>query len=131
MNSIKLLHSRAPETPEVLCDPEQLKQVLLNLVINAIEASPFGSEILLRAQKEARMTVIDVEDGGKGISEDASDRIFDPFFTTKTNGTGLGFAISSTIVSQHGGTLSFHKNGRAGTTFRIELPENQRHADVQ
>ncbi len=131
MNSIKLLHSRAPKTPEVICDPEQLKQVLLNLVINAIEASPFGSEILLRAQKEAGTTVIDVEDGGKGIPEDASDRIFDPFFTTKTNGTGLGLAISSTIVSQHGGTLSFHKNGRAGTTFRIELTENQRHADVQ
>jgi two-component system, NtrC family, sensor histidine kinase HydH len=127
---IKLLHARKPETPEVVCDPEQLKQVLLNLVINAIEASPHGSEISLTVQKDGERTLIEVEDGGKGIPEEAADRIFDPFFTTKTNGTGLGLAISSMIVSQHSGTLSFHKNGRGGTTFRIELPGNQGNADV-
>ena len=73
---IKLLHSRKPETPEVICDPEQLKQVLLNLVINAIEASPCGSDIRLRVQKDVEKTMIEVEDSGKEIlPEEAVDQI--------------------------------------------------------
>lgn len=110
---------------EIDCDPEQLKQVLLNLVINAIEASPAGSAIYLRTMGAEHGTAIEIEDRGSGISNDAADRIFDPFFTTKPKGTGLGLAVSSMIVSQHGGTLSFRENPQGGTTFRIELPANQ------
>lgn len=110
---------------EIECDPEQLKQVLLNLVINAIEASPSGSEIRLRTLALKSGTAIEIEDDGSGIPADAVDRIFDPFFTTKPKGTGLGLAISSMIVSQHGGTLSFRAGPRSGTIFRIELPAGQ------
>lgn len=131
ISGISLQHARAEAESDVACDPEQLKQVLLNLVINAIEASPAGSEILLRTRNETVSTVVEVEDRGTGIPEGAVDQIFDPFFTTKTNGTGLGLAISSMIVSQHNGTLSFHNNMRGGTTFRIELPARQEHANVQ
>jgi signal transduction histidine kinase len=124
-NHIAIVYKSEQQTPEIECDPEQLKQVLLNLVINAIEASPSDSEIrLLTRQHDDRIT-IEVEDQGTGITEDVSDRIFDPFFTTKPKGTGLGLAVSSIIVAHHGGTLSFHKNERRGTTFRIELPVEQ------
>jgi len=125
LNHNTVSYERPAQEAEIDCDPEQLKQVLLNLVINAIEASPAGSEIRLRTLAREGGTVIEIEDHGSGIPQDAVERIFDPFFTTKPKGTGLGLAISSMIVSQHGGTLSFHDNPRGGTTFRIELPANQ------
>ncbi len=111
--------------PEIECDPEQLKQVLLNLVINAIDASPADSEIRLRPIMEGDRISIEVEDHGSGIPMDIVEQVYDPFFTTKAKGTGLGLAISSMIVSQHHGTLSFRRNPGGGTTFRIELPASQ------
>lgn len=110
---------------EIECDPEQLKQVLLNLVINAIEASPADSQIHLRSIKNGGCIAIEVEDHGNGISDAIAEHIYDPFFTTKPGGTGLGLAISSMIVSQHNGTLSCCTNSAGGTTFRIELPVSQ------
>jgi two-component system, NtrC family, sensor histidine kinase HydH len=104
------------------CDPEQLRQVLLNLVINAIEASTTGSTIYLRTRMEKHRLFMEVEDSGSGIPASVADHIFDPFFTTKPDGTGLGLAISSMIATQHGGTLSFHDNANGGTTFQIDLP---------
>jgi signal transduction histidine kinase len=121
---IRLVH-QTTACPEIECDPEQLKQVLLNLVINAIEASPADSEIRLRPIVENGSVSIEVADNGSGIADDIVDQIYDPFFTTKTKGTGLGLAISSMIVSQHNGTLSFHRNPGGGTTFRLELPSIQ------
>jgi two-component system, NtrC family, sensor histidine kinase HydH len=121
ISRISLVRNPAVECPEVECDPEQLKQVLLNLVINAIEASPEGSEIRLRTMAERKKVSIEVEDSGSGIPDEIAVQIFDPFFTTKAKGTGLGLAVSSMIVAQHNGSLSFHKNVRGGTTFRLEL----------
>lgn len=120
--SIAIRHEPLAHCPEIHCDPEQLRQVLLNLVLNAIEASPVQSSILLRTVVEDRRICMEVEDCGTGIPAEMAERIFDPFFTTKPKGTGLGLAISSSIISQHGGALTFHKNPRGGTTFRIELP---------
>jgi signal transduction histidine kinase len=125
LNSSTLSYEPSARAVEIDCDPEQLKQVLLNLVINAIEASPAESEIRLRTLIQKDTTAIEIEDDGNGIPEEAVERIFDPFFTTKPKGTGLGLAISSMIVAQHGGTLSFHGNPNGGTTFRIDLPQNQ------
>ena len=122
---ITLVLNSPRQGAEIDCDPEQLKQVLLNLIINAIEASPAHSAVRLSARMEQTRLLIDVEDEGSGIPDEVSDRIFDPFFTTKPQGTGLGLAVSSTIVSQHGGTLSFHRKLPQGTTFRIELPVGQ------
>ncbi|HTJ30925.1 MAG TPA: ATP-binding protein [Acidobacteriaceae bacterium] len=107
---------------EVECDPEQIKQVLLNLVINAVEASPVGAVIQLRSKRKSGQITIEVEDRGSGISDAIMEQIYDPFFTTKATGTGLGLAISSMIVSQHNGALSFTKNANGGTTFCVELP---------
>lgn len=122
---IRIFYDRGSEPHEIACDPEQLRQVLLNLVINAIEASTAGTTVHLRTRMEKRKLLIEVEDGGSGIPADVADHIFDPFFTTKPDGTGLGLAISSMIATQHGGTLSFHDNDKGGTTFQIDLPADQ------
>ena len=125
VSNISLAHEAVPDCPEIECDPEQIRQVLLNLVINAIDASPSGSQVLLRTLIAANRISIEVEDKGNGIPDEIADRIFDPFFTTKAKGTGLGLSVSSTIVEQHGGALSFRRNPLGGTTFRIELPCSQ------
>lgn len=119
---ISIHHEALAQCPEIDCDPEQLRQVLLNLLINAIEASPAHTLIVLRTVVENHHVCMEVEDAGAGIPDEMAEHIFDPFFTTKPKGTGLGLAISSTIIAQHGGTLTFRKNIRGGTTFRIELP---------
>ena len=122
--SVLLVHAPSGGA-DVPCDPEQMRQVLINLVLNAIEASPSGAEVQLFANCTADHVSIDIDDAGAGIPDGDADHIFDPFFTTKATGTGLGLAISSTIVSQHNGALSFHRNARGGATFRIELPLSQ------
>jgi two-component system, NtrC family, sensor histidine kinase HydH len=116
---------------DIECDPEQLKQVLLNLVLNAIEASPADSAVNLSIHSEGDRLLIEVADQGAGIAGEMADRIFDPFFTTKTTGTGLGLAISSMIVSHHGGALSFRNNADRGATFRVELPVRQEGVNAQ
>jgi signal transduction histidine kinase len=103
----------------------------LNLVLNAIEASPADTLIVLRTILEDGRMCIEVEDCGAGIPDEMAQHIFDPFFTTKPRGTDLGLAISSTIVAQHGGALTFRKNARGGTTFRIELPLGQETAHAR
>ena len=120
--NVSLRYEAVASCPEIECDPEQLKQVLLNLLINAIEASPPNASIFLRTVVANGTLAIEVQDQGTGISEEHLDHIFDPFFTTKPKGTGLGLAISSTIVAQHGGSLGFRTGSGSGAIFRIELP---------
>jgi len=107
--------------PEIECDSEQLKQVLLNLVINAIQATGKGV-VRLRASARNGVATISVEDQGEGIPAADQHRIFDPFFTTKERGTGLGLAIASKIVEQHGGMLRADSVPGHGLTMTVELP---------
>jgi len=109
------------------CDPEQLKQVLLNLLMNANQAMPHAGIVLLEAQRRGTSVDIDVHDQGCGIDEENLDRIFDPFFTTKGNGTGLGLSVAHQIVSQHSGTLTIVRNSPQGVTMRVSLPLPPRH----
>ena len=111
-----------PGLSTVECDPEQLKQVLLNLVMNAIQAMPRGGNIVLAAQQDETTGTIEVRDQGCGMSDDDLDRMFDPFFTTKERGSGLGLSVAHQIVSQHKGTLTVARNSSEGTTIRISLP---------
>src|ERR1022692_4316406 len=111
-----------PDLPMLECDPEQLKQVLLNLVMNANQAMPHGGTVLLEAQRDGANISIDVHDQGSGIDEDNLDRIFDPFFTTKENGTGLGLSVALQIASQHRGMLTIVRNSPHGVTVRLSLP---------
>jgi signal transduction histidine kinase len=112
--------------PELECDPEQMKQVLINLTMNAIQASPPDGAVWLSGWASPGRVYISVRDEGCGIPAEQQDQIFDPFFTTKENGTGLGLAIASMIVAQHGGLLSARKNEGQGMIFELELPRDRR-----
>jgi signal transduction histidine kinase len=109
------------DLPEIECDSEQLKQVLLNLVINAIQATRQGI-VELQAAVRGRWAVITVRDEGTGIPPEHQERIFDPFYTTKDNGTGLGLAIACKIVEQHGGTLTAANAPERGLDIVVQLP---------
>lgn len=119
---IQLRIDSAPELPAIACDPEQIKQVLLNLTINSVQAMPDGGEIVLLTRVDGGRVVIDVKDQGPGISAEYLDKIFDPFFTTKDTGTGLGLSVAHQIVSQHGGILNAKNNSERGATFSLSLP---------
>jgi signal transduction histidine kinase len=112
----------APGLPSVECDPEQLEQVLLNLMINAIEASPDGETITLSAGAQTSKVAIGVMDRGHGVAPAHIDRLFDPFFTTKEHGTGLGLPVAHQIVGQMGGSLNAQPNSDRGMTFSVVLP---------
>ena len=120
--AIVLQKDAPPDLPLVECDPEQLKQVLLNLLINAIQASPSNSRVILSAHNEGPNVSIQVQDEGCGISPNIREQIFDPFFTTKETGTGLGLSVAHQIVEHHGGTLIAQPNPGAGMTFSVVLP---------
>ena len=128
-SSIDLTVESAVET-RILADPEQLKQVLINLVQNAADALSKGGTIKLRAVESrialaGRMRdvlIIEVEDNGTGIPPEVQKRLFDPFFTTKQSGTGLGLSIAARIVDKHAGALRFQTAVSRGTTFGVVLP---------
>jgi two-component system, NtrC family, sensor histidine kinase HydH len=106
----------------VRVDAEQIKQVLLNLVINALQAMPNGGRLVLRTQRaENAMVAIEVEDEGGGVDQAIISRLFDPFFTTKEKGIGLGLSIAYKIAAQHGGALTV-RNGARGAIFQLLLP---------
>lgn len=106
----------------LVSDPEQLKQVLLNLVINAIQAMPNGGAVIMSAAAEAENAIIQVRDQGCGVSENEMKHLYDPFFTTKETGTGLGLPVAHQIVAQLGGSLTARNNPEGGMTFSVQLP---------
>lgn len=110
--------------PEIVGDPQQLQQVFLNLLLNAAEAVPEGGTITVRTvqNKQGKTVAIFVQDTGKGIPAELMEKIFQPFFTTKGKGTGLGLAVSKTIVEEHGGSIVVSNNVSGGVTFMITLP---------
>ncbi len=108
--------------PEVECDGEQIKQVLLNLLINAIQASPDGAAITVSLRAGDKAVVASVRDHGCGMTAEQMERLFDPFFTTKEAGTGLGLPVAYRIIQQHGGRIWAERDPEAGMTFSFELP---------
>jgi signal transduction histidine kinase len=112
------------ELPDVSCTPQQLRQVFVNLLLNASQAISPGGRIRLATRVEASRAVVVIEDDGAGIAPEILDRIFDPFFTTKPvgEGTGLGLGIAYQIVRGHGGTIRVDSAPGRGARFRVELP---------
>ncbi|MFQ5825390.1 MAG: PAS domain-containing sensor histidine kinase, partial [bacterium] len=110
--------------PEVLVDPKQIEQVLLNLIINAVQAMPQGGCLTVSTgyHMENKSVSISVKDTGVGISEESRDEVFQPFYTTKAKGVGLGLALCKEVVLRHNGKISFDSKVGLGTTFTIELP---------
>lgn len=115
-----------PNLPKVCCDEGQLQQVMLVLLVNAIEAMPEKGSLTVRSRAagDGREIVISVKDSGSGIAPDVMPHIFEPFFTTKaeTNGSGLGLAIAHGIIAQHGGSITVQSEPGRGAEFTISLP---------
>jgi signal transduction histidine kinase len=107
---------------QVSIDPQQIEQALLNVVLNAIQATPAGRRIVIRQGVEGDEALVDVIDQGSGIAPNHLPKVFSPFFTTREGGTGLGLAIASRIVTAHQGRIDVHDTSRIGTCFRFRLP---------
>jgi PAS domain S-box-containing protein len=113
---------RLDPAPPVQARGAELREVLINLVLNAVDAMPRGGRITLETRAEPDWAVLSVADTGPGIPPEVRRRIFEPFFTTKETGTGLGLSIVSGIVSSYGGTIDLESQVGVGTTFTIRLP---------
>jgi len=113
------LHGAAPR---VHGDPRRLKEALINLVSNAIEATPSGGTISLRVRHGGDAILLDVSDTGRGIPPEDLERLGTSFFTTRPNGTGLGVVLAQGVIAQHGGSLSYVSSVGKGTTATISLP---------
>ncbi|MGQ0506215.1 MAG: ATP-binding protein [Myxococcaceae bacterium] len=117
------LHTELAPSLGVKVDPDQLTQILVNLVKNAIEVLPKGGDIWVRTRRVQHHAVIEVEDSGPGIRPEHRARIFEPYFTTKEGGTGLGLAIAARICQEHGGGLDVDAGTEGtGALFRVRLP---------
>jgi signal transduction histidine kinase len=119
--TVVLNEDLAADLPPVNCDYNQIKQVIINLLINALDAVDKHGVITLRTWHRRNKTSLAVEDNGKGISPEIIHNIFNPFFTTKTRGTGLGLAISKKIAKEHGGDLTVESTPGKGSTFTLIL----------
>jgi two-component system sensor histidine kinase AtoS len=114
------------ELPQIEADPSQLQQVLLNLLLNAIDTIEVSGTITAISRIEGSDCVwIEISDTGKGMSEASLEKIFNPFFTTKSKGTGLGLSICKRLIEQHGGNIEVHSSLYSGTSFVITLPLRQ------
>jgi signal transduction histidine kinase len=122
MSGIQVRVESLGSMPTVLVDSAQMKQVLLNLVINAIQAMPSGGEVVLRTARTLESIVLEVQDEGVGIPPEDLERVFNPFVTTRPEGTGLGLSIAYQIVNQHGGHIAARRNPERGMTFAVTLP---------
>jgi signal transduction histidine kinase len=107
----------------VMADHFQMEQLFLNLVLNAVQAMPEGGDLTLRTRRRAGKVNISVRDSGIGIPEEVKERIFNPFFTTREvgEGTGLGLAVSDSIVAAHGGTMRVESTPGEGSVFLLSF----------
>jgi signal transduction histidine kinase len=119
---VRFRREAARELPLLLCDREQIAQVILNLAMNAAQAMPDGGEVVLTARTQSDGLLIEVKDEGHGVAPEDLDQIFDPFFTTKDSGTGLGLSVVHQIVGQHGGSVTAARNPDRGMTFSLYFP---------
>jgi len=130
-NRISLSTDLASDLPRVPGDPVQLQQVLINLIMNAVEAMRTSTgrprELLIRSARKPDGVLVQVQDSGPGIAPNLGHRIFEPFFTTKAEGTGMGLSISRSIIESHGGQLSLVPASQ-GALFQFALPVDRNDA---
>lgn len=121
---IEVIRELAPGMPKITADPAQLKQVLVNLVVNATQAMPHGGTLTVRTWASGSCVFLSVKDTGTGMNEETREKAFLPFFTTKDvhKGTGLGLAVVHGIVTSHGGSIDVQSQVGQGTRFEIRLP---------
>ncbi len=116
------LENACPSEAIVAGDEGRLRQVVMNLALNALDAAPRGGWVRIGCRAVEREVVLTVEDNGAGIDEEAMQHMFEPFFTSKATGSGLGLPIVHAIVTQHGGTINAENVAAAGARFTVRLP---------
>jgi signal transduction histidine kinase len=117
-----------PSPVYLQADPDQIRQVIWNISLNALEAMPQGGELEIRLRHPAGedgFILIEFQDQGPGIAPEQLERIFDPFFTSKEGGTGLGLSIAQKIIHSLGGRIEVESRSGEGTLFRVFLKQNQ------
>jgi len=122
MHNVKVVREFAPDLPEVMLDGDQMRQVAINLILNAGSAMGKGGVLTVSTSREGDFAVIRFADNGSGIPPENLEKIFEPFFTTKEKGTGLGLAITRQIVEQHHGRISIESVVGQGTTVTVFIP---------
>jgi signal transduction histidine kinase len=125
-SGIELVRALQPDLPDISADPSQLQQVLVNLVVNAIQASPSGGKLTIETHGGRDFVSLAVTDTGTGMTEEVKSKIFTPFFTTKDidQGTGLGLAVMHGIVTSHRGVIHVESEVGRGSRFEVQLPLN-------
>jgi PAS domain S-box-containing protein len=111
-----------PGLPAVSMDARLMRQAVLNVAVNAVQAMPRGGKLTLRARRDGGWARVEIRDSGPGIPDEIRHRVFEPFFTTKASGTGLGLAVVKRIVEGHGGEVALSSEAGAGAAFTIRLP---------
>jgi two-component system, NtrC family, sensor histidine kinase HydH len=119
---VRLWLEPSADNPVILGDSEKLRQAFLNIVINALQATPAGGIVTIQVNSRPDLCEISFRDSGAGIDQAAMGRIFEPFFTTKPDGTGLGLVITKKIIEGHGGSMLLHSEPGNGTTVTIMIP---------
>jgi signal transduction histidine kinase len=121
MQNTQVRFAPPPQDVSALFDAQQLTQTVVNLLLNALEASPAGSAIYVRTSEENGTVRVEVQDEGPGLNTEQQERLFEPFYTTKPAGTGLGLAVSRELIRSQGGNLVF-TSSPVGACFVVELP---------
>ncbi len=124
---VKVKVERKERLPRILADPDQLKEVFVNLIVNACDAIVDGGQIVIHEEFPAKNAfsnnlIIKVSDNGPGVPASIGEKLFQPFFSTKEEGTGLGLSIATRIVEEHGGKIAVESHEGPGATFKITLP---------
>jgi signal transduction histidine kinase len=106
----------------VALDARLVRQAVVNVAVNAVQAMPQGGRLTVRTRREGDAAVLEVEDEGVGMAPEVAARMFEPFFTTKASGTGLGLAVVKRIVEEHGGAVAVRTEPGGGTVFALRFP---------
>jgi PAS domain S-box-containing protein len=122
LNNVQIVLEIDPVATMVNCEENQLKQVFINILKNAIEAMPYGGQITIQLKQQGEALSIRILDQGEGIAEERIPKLGEPFYTTKEKGTGLGLMISYKIIQAHQGTMKINSQRNKGTTVEIHLP---------
>ncbi len=119
--NIELIKKLDTDLPEVNIDPDQIQQVLVNMILNAVQAMPEGGKLTIEAKAKEKFLEVEISDTGCGIPQEAIGKIFDPLFTTRAKGIGLGLAVCKTSIERHEGYIEVKSEVGKGTTFTIKL----------
>jgi signal transduction histidine kinase len=121
-NAVTFHREFAGDLSGIPMDAELMERVFYNLLLNAAQASPAGSEVTMKARRINDTAEIEIIDHGTGIDPMIRESIFNPFFTTKPDGVGLGLAIVAKIVDEHGGKMTVESEAGEGSVFRVSMP---------